>query len=221
MTVFAKLHRNLDPLDTLAELIFGLLMVLTFTLGARLLGPEELVDGRELLIAAIGCNIAWGIIDGFLFLLGRIFERRRIASTFAAIATLGDDDAGLNAVRNELASELTELGNVDDRERFYASIAAAARRHPPPPIRVTLKDLSGAALVFCLVVATAIPAALPFLIVSDPYLALRLSNAVLVVLLFLAGYWWGKHIGASPLVAGALIMSIGVVLVLIAIPLGG
>jgi hypothetical protein len=221
MTMFSRLHRNLDPLDTLAELIFGLLMVLTFTLGARLLGPEELADGRELLIAAIGCNIAWGIIDGFLFLLGRIFERRRIASTFAAIATLGDDETGLNAVRNELASELTELGNADDRERFYTSIAAAARRQPPPPIRVTLKDLSGAALVFCLVVATAIPAALPFLIVGDPYLALRLSNAILVALLFLSGYWWGKHIGASPLLAGALVMSIGVVLVLIAIPLGG
>lgn len=221
MTMFARLHRNLDPLDTLAELIFGLLMVLTFTLGARLLGPDELADGRELLIAAIGCNIAWGIIDGFLFLLGRVFERRRIASIFAALATSGDDATGLDALRNELGNELVELGNVDDRERFYASIAAAARRHPLPKMRVTRGDISGALLVFLLVVATAIPAALPFLVVSDPYLALRLSNAILVGLLFLAGYWWGKHIGASPLLAGALIMSIGVVLVLIAIPLGG
>ena len=221
MTVFAKLHRNLDPLDTLAELIFGLLMVLTFTLGARLLGPEELVDGRELLIAAIGCNIAWGIIDGFLFLLGRVFERRRIASICAALATLGDDELGLDALRNELANALVELGNVDDRERFYASIAAAARQRPSPKVRVTGGDVRGALLVCLLVVATAIPAALPFLVITDPYVALRLSNAVLIGLLFLAGYWWGKHIGAAPLLAGALIMSIGVVLVLIAIPLGG
>ena len=54
MTLFPKLHRHLDPGTTLAELIFGLLMVLTFTLGARLLGPEEPTDGRELLLAAIG-----------------------------------------------------------------------------------------------------------------------------------------------------------------------
>ena len=221
MTVFSRLHRNLDPIETLSELIFGLLMVLTFTLGARLLGPEKLTDGRELLLAAIGCNLAWGTIDGFLFLLCRVFERRRMASIHAGLTTLADDEAGLDALRNELANDLAELGNVDDRERFYASIAAAARQHPSPKVRVTLGDLKGAALVFCLVVATAIPAALPFMVVGDPYVALRLSNALLIGLLFLAGYWWGKHIGASRLLAGALIMSIGVVLVLIAIPLGG
>lgn len=221
MSAFARLHRNLGPLDTLAELIFGLLMVLTFTLGARLLGPEELADDRDLLIAAIGCNIAWGIIDGFLFLLGRVFERRRMASIRTGLATSGDDAGGLDALRNELANDLAELGNVDDREKFYVSIAVAARRHPPTPVRVTIEDVRGALLVFLLVVVTAIPAAIPFMIIDDPYVALRASNAALAGLLFVAGYWWGKHIGASPLLAGALIMAIGVVLVLIAIPLGG
>lgn len=221
MTAFSRFHRNLDPIETLSELIFGLLMVLTFTLGARLLGPEEPTDGKELLIAAIGCNLAWGIIDGFLFLLCRVFERRRIASIRAGLTTMDDDAAGLDALRDELANDLAALGNVDDRERFYASIAAAARRHPPAPVRVTVEDLRGALLVFLLVVMTAIPAAIPFMIIGDSYVALRVSNAILAALLFVAGYWWGRHIGASPLLAGLLTMSIGVILVLIAIPLGG
>src|SRR3982750_3026963 len=54
MTFFARLHRDLEPADTLGELIFGLIMVLTFTLGARLLGPDEPIAGMEILIAAIG-----------------------------------------------------------------------------------------------------------------------------------------------------------------------
>jgi hypothetical protein len=219
--VFSRLHRNLDPIETLGELIFGLIMVLTFTIGARLLGADEPTDGRELLIAAIGCNIAWGIIDGFLFLLGRVFERRRIASIHAAMAAQSDHTMDLELLRSELDGDLTELGNAEDRERFYASIAAAVHRSKPGPVRVTLNDLSGAALVFCLVVATAIPAAVPFMIVSDSYVALRVSNTILVGLLFLVGFWWGKHIGASPGLAGFLIMAIGVVLVLVAIPLGG
>src|SRR5262249_14762860 len=70
MNPLRPIHRHLDPADTLGELIFGIIMVLTFTIGARLLGPEEPLDSRELLVAAIGCNIAWGIIDGFLYLLG-------------------------------------------------------------------------------------------------------------------------------------------------------
>lgn len=219
--LFRRLHRNLDPVDTLGELIFGLIMVLTFTIGARLLDADEPTDGKELLIAAIGCNIAWGIIDGFLFLLSRVFERRRIASLHAALAAQSDQTIDLEPLRSELNNDLTELGDTEDRERFYASIAAAARRSKPRPVRVMLNDLSGAALVFCLVVATAIPAAVPFMIVSDGYVALRVSNAILVGLLFLVGFWWGKHIGASPGLAGAVIMSIGVALVLVAIPLGG
>jgi hypothetical protein len=51
--------------------------------------------------------------------------------------------------------------------------------------------------------------------------ALRTSNALMTVLLFAVGYLWGKQIGARPVLAGALIMSIGIALVLVAIPLGG
>jgi len=219
--LFSRLHRNLDPVDTLGELIFGLIMVLTFTLGARLLGADEPTDGKELLIAAIGCNIAWGIIDGFLFLLIRVFERRRIASLHAALAAQPEHAIDLALLRDELDSELTTLGEADVRERFYVAIAAAARRTKPGKVQVTLNDLRGAALVCCLVVATAIPAALPFMFISDAYVALRVSNAILSGLLFLVGFRWGKHIGASPVLAGLLIMSIGVALVLVAIPLGG
>jgi VIT1/CCC1 family predicted Fe2+/Mn2+ transporter len=71
------------------------------------------------------------------------------------------------------------------------------------------------------VLVTAVPAALPFLLIEDGYVALRVSNFLLVGLLFVVGYLWGRHVGSKPLVAGLLIMSIGLALVLVAIPLGG
>jgi VIT1/CCC1 family predicted Fe2+/Mn2+ transporter len=71
------------------------------------------------------------------------------------------------------------------------------------------------------VLATAVPAALPFLLIADGHLALRTSNALLVALLFLVGYLWGQHVGAKPWLAGCLIMSVGATLALVAIPLGG
>ena len=221
MTLFARLHRNLDQVDTLEELIFGLIMVLTFTLGARLLGPDEPIDGVEILVAAIGCNVAWGIIDGFLFLLVRLFERRRVASLMAFLQRDYTDAAKLAVVRNELDNDLSRVANPQDRERFYASIAAAAAATPAVKIGLTWGDMRAAALVCGLVVATAIPAALPFLFIEDGYLALRASNALLAGLLFVVGYRWGRHFGAPPKLAGALIMSIGIILVLAAIPLGG
>jgi VIT1/CCC1 family predicted Fe2+/Mn2+ transporter len=171
MAAFQRLHRHIDPGSTLGELMFGAIMVLTFTIGARLLGADEPTDGRELMVAALGCNIAWGIIDAFLYLLGALYERRRSAG------------AG--------------------------------------PIGLTLADGRAALLIFVLVVLTAVPAALPFLFLADSYVALRVSNALMTVLLFAVGYWWGKHAGARPVVSGLLVMSIGIVMVLVAIPLGG
>lgn len=221
MTLFRKVHRYLDPGTTLAELIFGLLMVLTFTLGARLLGPEESTDGRELLLAAIGCNVAWGIIDGFLYVLGSVYERLRVANVLGSLRGAGDEPTAIATLEGELDGDLIRLADAAQREQFYASILAAARVRPDARPQLLAEDLRGAVRVFLLVVATAVPAALPFLIWDNAYLALRMSNALLLVCLFVIGFLWGRHVGARPLFAGVLIASIGVVLVLIAIPLGG
>ena len=54
-------ERYLDPATSLGEILFGLIMTLTFTLGAGLIIEEEGREGaRQLLIATIGCNIALG-----------------------------------------------------------------------------------------------------------------------------------------------------------------
>jgi hypothetical protein len=58
------MHRYLDPAPSLGEIMFGLIMTLTFTLGAGIIIDDEGREGaRELLIALVGCNIAWGVID--------------------------------------------------------------------------------------------------------------------------------------------------------------
>jgi hypothetical protein len=221
MTAFRRLHRHLDPASTMGELIFGMIMVMTFTLGARLIGADEPTDGRELLIAAVGCNIAWGIIDAFLFLLGTIHERRRLASVQAALRGSKTDAAALTLLREELGDGLSRLATREIQDAFYADIASGARRGTEASVRLTADDLRGALLVFVLVVLTAVPAAIPFLLIEDSYVALRVSNGVMTVLLFFIGYTWGKHVGAKPLLSGILVMSIGVALVLVAIPLGG
>ena len=65
----------LDPSERIAEVLFGLIMVLTFTgsLSAAEAGRD---DVRAMLIGALGCNIAWGIIDGVLYLMGVLARAR-------------------------------------------------------------------------------------------------------------------------------------------------
>src|SRR5256885_2262829 len=66
--------RVLEPIDRVSEVLFGLIMVLTFT-GSLSVAEAGRDDVRTMLIGALGCNLAWGIIDGVLYLTGYAFGR--------------------------------------------------------------------------------------------------------------------------------------------------
>ena len=67
----------LDPADRISEVLFGVIMVLTFT-GSLSVAEAGQADVQEMLRGALGCNIAWGIIDGFILVMFRVAERRRL-----------------------------------------------------------------------------------------------------------------------------------------------
>ena len=66
-----------------------------------------------------------------------------------------------------------------------------------------------------------IPDALPFLVIDDAWIALRVSNAILLGLLFLAGFLWARRTVLPPLRTGLLFLAAGIALVAMAIALGG
>jgi VIT1/CCC1 family predicted Fe2+/Mn2+ transporter len=215
--------RHLDPGESLGEILFGLIMVLTFTLGASIAirVGEGAGDARELLYAAIGCNLAWGIIDAVLYVMGNVFARSRRVRLIRAIKAAPDEVAALTAIRNEMEPGLESITQEGDRDRLYRSIYTSVARSEPQKTRVTRDDLMGAIAVFLLVFITALPAAAPFLLVNDLWLGLRLSNLLLIILLFLVGYRWAHHTDANPWLAGLAVTALGVLLVAVAIPLGG
>ena len=86
---------------------------------------------------------------------------------------------------------------------------------------LTRRTLRGALGVFLLVALSTFPLVLPFLIFDDPVRALRFSHAIALLLLFFAGSAFGRFSGQRPLLTGLGMVSIGVVLVLLTIALGG
>src|SRR5262249_11189135 len=96
-------------------------------------------------------------------------------------------------------------------------------RLPEPPARPQLtKDDWGAALgVLLLVFLSTFPVVIPFLFVNDAKLALRLSNGIALLMLFVTGYAFGKYSGRHPWLTGLAVVLIGSALVGIAIALGG
>ena len=214
------IERNLAPGERLGEVLFGLLMTLTFVLGARILEGEAF-SVRQTLIATLGCNVAWGIIDGVLLVTGRVFDRSRLARLGRSIRDV-DDPSATQIVAAEFDETLAPITSATGRRELYRDIVEQVRAVKSPRSPLPRKgDWLAAIAVFCLVVFVSMPAALPFLIMDDAWLALRVSNAILISIVFLVGYKWGSATGMSPWGTGFSLSGLCLVLVLIAIPLGG
>lgn len=214
--------RHLDPGSVMGEILFGLIMTLTFTLGAGLVIQEEGREGaRAMLIAILGCNLAWGIIDGVFYVLGQVFGRGRLRRIGLKVRRAGSDAEAHRMVAEELDDQLEPFTDESVREQLYRSIVERARAVPITPNPVRREDLMGGLSAAWLVFACSFPAVLPFLVLDEPHLALRISNAILLGLLFYVGWHMARHTLAKPWVVGATFLLVGLLLVLVAIALGG
>jgi hypothetical protein len=222
MAYSSIVHRFLDPGETLAEVLFGLIMVLTFTIGADLLTDKGQLDTHQLVVAAVGCNIAWGVIDAVLFLLDMLFYRSQRARFYRRLRHATNDAEALAALQEEFGLEDEPLAiEPDDRARLYQSMLVLSSRAKPARVGLKARDFVAAFAVFVLVSATAVPGVVPFLMLDDSYVALRVSNLVLISLLFLVGYWWAHYTDAHPFKVASIVLVLGMAMVLIAVILGG
>ncbi|MGH7786855.1 MAG: VIT1/CCC1 transporter family protein [Candidatus Binatia bacterium] len=215
----AFLQRHLDPVDRLGEVLFGLIMALGFT-GAVRLGQEE-ADNWALFIGIGGCNLAWAIVDGVMFVLAELFERGRKARVIRDVLRTADEEAALQRIEVELDGPLVSLTTAAERRQLARAALMLARRTPAERPTVQFRDLLGGAAVALIIVLATLPVVIPFLVVPDPSVAVRVSNAIALTELFLTGAWWGREVGGSPLRIATGLTAVGVVLVLITIALGG
>ena len=216
-----RLLASLDAGDRLGELLFGLIMVLTFTLGAGIELAGDRDATRELLIAALGCNAAWGIIDAVLYLMGQLSERGRVYRLVKSIQTASSREQALSLVASELDDRIPTIVGSELRAALHDEVLDRLRSAGTAPTRISAEDLRGGVAVFFLVFLTALPAVVPFLVLQDAQIAMRASNAVLIGLLFVAGWRWAEHTGASRWRTGLAMLLLGVSLVALAIALGG
>jgi VIT1/CCC1 family predicted Fe2+/Mn2+ transporter len=213
--------RYLDLASRLGEVLFGLIMVLGVTLTAGLTAAEGAAGVRQLLLAALGCNLAWGFIDGIMYIMNCMTARAEKAQLIEAIQRAPDAHAALDIVRDEIEPRFETLTGPEHSEALCRSILEYLAHSEAPRTRVTKDDLYGALACFWLVFLSCLPAAAPFLIFSEPTRALRVSNVLLIAMLVLVGHMWAQYAHTSRLVAGLAMVSIGLALVGVAILLGG
>lgn len=225
----AFLARWIEPVDMLAEAIYSVLIVMTFTMAFNAFGGSTAVGAAvdavrvsQLLGAAIGCAVAWGLIDGVMHILTSLFERAEGLRLARAVQTAPSTDAAVTLIGGELDPRLARITTDEERRLLYTAISNRIDKLTISSARITRDDLLGALATVLVALIATLPAAIPFLFINqDPYLALRASNVISILLLFWLGWRWGKYLGSRPLWTGLGLAAVGVAMVLVAIPLGG
>jgi hypothetical protein len=210
-------RRVLDPSERIAEILFGLIMVLSVT-GALSVADAGKVEIRSMLIGALGCNVAWGIIDAVLYLMGRLSEVRRGVQIFRVVRGT-DVPLAQQTIRDALPPVVASVLQPAEVESLRQRLSELPENTGPTGLQ--MKDWKGALGVFLLVFLTTFPVAVPFLMTDGVGVALRVSNIIATLMLFLAGFAYGKCIDRNPWLIGLAMVALAIVLVGITMALGG
>ena len=205
-------------MDRISEVLFGLIMVLTFT-GAISVSNGNRQEIRELLWAALGCNLAWGLVDGIMYLMNVLLERGHAVKVLKKLKQGRENDSLTNILKEELQPLVSELLTPEELQNLALRIKALPL--PTKKNLITANDLFAFLQIFFLVFFCTLPVALPFAFFSEVGYALRASNAVALVLLFTGGILLARYAGFRPYITGLIYTLIGVGLVFITMALGG
>jgi len=208
----------LDPVYRASEVIFGLLMAMSF-IGSISVATDGREEVRTLLVAALGCNLAWGLVDGVMHLVATKTQKRRNRVLIEKLHGSPDPAAGRELVADELPTPLAVSLGSEGLEQIRQRLTAA----PPAAVRDRLsgRDFGDAIVVFFLVVLSTFPLVVPFMLTDDTARALLWSRLMAVAMLFLSGATLARYSGGNAILNGLTMAALGAALMAAIMALGG
>ena len=219
------LESLIDPIDRLSETVFSILILMTFTLAFRISrlfgGAEHALPGEgasELLIGALWAVLAYGMIDGVMYALLSVFARGGSHRLLRNIHVAESEQEAVEMISDELDYILEPISEEGVRQKLYKSVLEHLRDSQPRRIGLTREDITGALAHVLVALISVLPSLAPLALLGKNFeLAIFVSNLVSFIVLFIAGYHWGKYTGSNPWRTGLLLMAVAVIMVLIAI----
>jgi VIT1/CCC1 family predicted Fe2+/Mn2+ transporter len=218
LPAYSNEKRLLNPVDRISEILFGLIMALTFTCTLSVAETDR-TEVRDMLFAAIGCNIAWGLVDAVMFILTGLAEKGRGKIILNFVRKTRDAEKAREFISDALPPIISSAIRTESLE----SLREALLKLPESSLRVkvTGPDLKRALAIFLLVFLSTIPIAIPFALIDNVQRALRMSNLVAIILMFICGWLLARYGGYNKWLMGVFMIFLGIVLVGITIALGG
>jgi hypothetical protein len=211
-------NRLMSPIERISEILFGLIMALSFTCAISVVETDR-IGVKEMLLGAIGCNVAWGVIDAIMYLMIEISQRGRDISILNYVRNTHDEEKAREFIAETLSPEFAAVMDKQSLENIRKAIIQAAPRITRP--RISGRDLKIALGVFLLVFISTFPVAIPFALIRDVRVALRVSNSIAIILLFIGGWVLARYSSYNRFRTGLFLAMLGIGLVFLTISLGG
>jgi hypothetical protein len=208
----------LNPVDRVSEMLFGLFMALSFV-GAISVADQGDAQIRTMFIAALGCNLAWGLVDAVMYLVRTVTDRGRLLTLIRSVRSAPDAESGRTLIEDSLSQTAARLVSKAEIEAMRARIVTLTTLPAQP--KLNRDDLIAALAIFLIVVAATFPVVLPFVMFEDVGTAKNVSRAVALAMLFFGGIALGRYAGYGSWKVGFLMAGLGSVLVLAINALGG
>jgi hypothetical protein len=210
--------RILEPIERFSEILFGLIMVLTFTCS---LNVAQAGRGgvRKMLLGALGCNLVWGFIDGVLYLMAFLSEQGHNLILLRELRKTADPVEARRIVASALPELLVSVLPPTQLDVMWQKLNQVP--DPPKGPRFTKNVWLGALGVFLLVSVSTFPPIIPLLFITDARRAVRISNSIALVMLFFTGAAYGQYSGHRKWTWALSMVLIGCIMVALAVRLGG
>lgn len=208
----------LSPVDRVSEMLFGLFMALTFT-GAASVAEQGNAQIRTMFIAALGCNLAWGLVDAVMYLVRTVTDRGRKLTLIHAVRAARDAKAGCALIEQSLSKAAAGLLTAAEIEAIRGRVMALTDLPERPAMG--RDDALAALAIFLIVVAATFPVVLPFMMFADVGLAKNISRIVALLMLFIGGLALGRYAGYGSWRVGVIMVGLGTGLVAAINALGG
>jgi len=208
----------LNTVDRVSEMLFGLFMALTFTgaVSVATAGREEI---RTMLVTALGCNLAWGLVDAVMYLVRTITDRGRARMLVRSVRAAANAATGRKLIEQSLSPIVPGLVSTAEIEAVRARLVALPSLQEQP--HITRDDLLAACGTFLIVVAATFPVVLPFVLIGDVGTAKSVSRGIALAMLFFGGLALGRYAGYGSWKIGLGMVGLGTGLVLAIMALGG
>lgn len=148
---------------------------------------------KIMILVPLGATVAWGMIDGIMYVLLNLRERGKKSQLLSLIKSYKDENDTLSLLKNEMVSPLFDLLNKETQLNICHEIVNRLNEVTvEKPKGISKNDLRIVATTILIVTGAGIPLIIPFILLNDVLLAIRISQIIGLVMLFCIGYWWAK-----------------------------